>query len=427
MWFFQKLVDICQSNRGRIGAVLLILALLFGIGLHLRLTRVALVAGDADTDPYMILAKEIRANRVMACRQGTYAETDHLRKPPVLPYFLSLFSTHDQRLFSQALISTSLIFFIFILGYLWSGSAAGLLAAAIWTFWGPAVFLSNVIRPEPLFLFFFMAGLILTDYTWARQRYLWAFPAGIFLAVSELTRPVLLPFFCLCLLAQIYFVFLFKKKRLAHALLLAAFLCGLALPVAGYHIKAKSNGFTWVYDRKGVTLLTAALDDGEVHNYLKTRKPAHWEAMNDAQRDHFVIDLFSKKVLAEPEKYIYQAKTRIWNFWTIGFGDWETRLFTPGATFSFFALIGLITLYQKRRRAFVLSFFLFIDFSIMAAVIFQKPRFREVITPWFLVLFALGLVSAFRLLVKWRRKSRYGYSFQNQSYPAGDQNRLERL
>ncbi|MCZ7584006.1 MAG: hypothetical protein M5R36_12070 [Deltaproteobacteria bacterium] len=93
---------------------------------------------------------------------------------------------------------------------------------------------------------------------------------------------------------------------------------------------------------------------------------------------------------------------QIEKFWRDYPYPWETPWLRPNRPFNVAALLGLAFLFGRRKMLFLFSIFLFVDFSLMAALIFEKNRFREVITPWHLPLVVMGFAAPLQWIVRQR-------------------------
>ncbi len=383
----------------RVGAVLVIL---FGIALTLRLDS-ALNTSIEDNDQYLVLSKSIGEHGRMLSNLDL-VEADLLRKPPILPYSIFLLGGRDPFLIFQAIISALLVFPIFFLGAHWTTQKSALVAATVWVFWGPAVKLAGVITPETLFLLPMMLGLLALSKNDETPSLGLGLCAGLCLSLAELTRPVLLPFVSMVFILYAWRLAKEKIRRGETALIFALLVAGFALPILAYQIANKDAGFSYVYDRKGITVLTNLVEGGETFQYIHKIKPPDWNDWTDAQRENFALREFAEKVSESPIRFLRSAIQRIGYFWIRGFGDWEgiqKWLLRPSPVLTILALIGFVALMFKNRSAFKFSAFLIVDFSLMAALVLAKPRFREVATPWLLILGSYGAVAI--LFWLWRQ------------------------
>jgi hypothetical protein len=382
----------------RVGAVLVIL---FGIALTLRLDS-ALNTSVEDNDQYLVLAKSIGEHGRMLSNLDL-TDSDLLRKPPVLPYAIFLLGGRDPFLIFQAIISALLVFPIFFLGAHWATQKSALVAATLWVFWGPAVKLAGVITPETLFLLPMTLGLLALSKNDETPSPGLGLCAGLLLSLAELTRPILLPFVCMVFILYAWRLAKEKYRRGKTALIFALLVAGFALPILAYQVANKDAGFAYVYDRKGITVLTNLVEDGETFQYIHKIKPPDWNNWTDAQRENFALREFADKVSEAPIRFLRSAVKRIGYFWIHGFGDWDgisKWLLRPSPVLTILALIGFIALMFKNRSAFKISAFLIVDFSLMAALVLAKPRFREVATPWLLILASYGVLATLSRL--WR-------------------------
>ena len=388
-----------MNNRARLWT-LLILILFTALGFTMR--WMAANAAEYDrSEQYTILAKSIRDDKVMLFT-AAYVQRDYLRKPPVLPHLLALFRSQRNFFRFLAVLSTLLIPMTYWLGRIWKLETTGLVAACLLAVWGPSIELMSTMHPETLFVFFFLSGLLLLrpPESWTKVALYLA--AGLVFSTAELTRPVLLPF--VVLLGGALFVIGLRRKvggnkRWIAAVLLAV---GFFSPILMYHHRTAQHGFVWVYDRKGVTVLTPLLEDGETFDYIQPLRPDNWHELTDSQREQFVMNLAAKIVQKQPVAVIKKSLVRLSQFWLTGFGRWTAMFPAPHLFLNLFAIIGFAVLFRKNRFAFLISSILFIDFSLMAMVIFTKPRFREVITPWHLLLVGVGITY----ILEWLREKR---------------------
>ncbi|MCZ7584005.1 MAG: hypothetical protein M5R36_12065 [Deltaproteobacteria bacterium] len=268
----------------RAAAVTVAAIALMAAGLFLRLQS-ARQAHEPDKNFHWQLSRSIVQSGEMAGGEA-YVVKDFLRKPPLLPGLLSLWKNPDAYLTTQAVISVATAVPIFFLGYFGGGALVGLVTLALWCFWGPAIVLCGGIYQEPLFGLLFAAGLVAGMLALEKRHVGLIAASGLSLSLAELTRPVLLPFALLVvgLLAVQAVRDRQARKRLAAMTLV--FAAGYFLPVGVYHAARSEHGLTWVYDRKGVTLITATIPDGRAFDFLREHKPENWSDMTDAERDH---------------------------------------------------------------------------------------------------------------------------------------------
>jgi len=387
----------------------LVVIVLFALALAVRWPGAASAKVDPNS-PYSTLAQVIRTLPQAISAEGRTAAEELLwQKPPVLPRVLSWFANQADFFLLQAFLSALLVVPLFLLGRRWDGAPAGLLAAFVWALWGPSVELCREIQPEQLFSLFLVAGLLLLDVQrkgWEAAAYL---VAGLCLALAELTRPVLVPFMAL---AAAYLIarLIAQTDRLSRAAVLVALVIGLALPLAAYHLNRPRGEFAWVYSKKGMTMLTTAAEFEQSSYHIAERQPPNWNQLSEPERENYAFRLFLAKVWLDPVSYASNALNRLYRFWFSGYGSWNTRLFQPSRFDGLLALLGLIVLCRRRSLAFIWSLFLAVDFTVVTIAVFPKPRFRESITAWFLVLVAIGLMTLFRgarsLAGTWKKRRR---------------------
>lgn len=381
-------------------APLYALAAIFLIALQLRLPLM-LTAKPKTYAAYFMLAQSIRHHQGMVYDGEAYTEVSHLRKPPVLPYLLAQFSNYRYFLYAQAFLSALLVAPIFLLGLRWSGRAAGLIAALLWALWGPSLQLAAMIRPETLFLLFFLIGL-LCALRFEESRHWWLTAlAGLAFACAELTRTVLLVF---AVLLTVDFLRRIPtaEHRKRFVLATVALAVGFAAPIGIYHLAKREHGLTWVYDRKGLVLLYSTWEGGmedtelSIKRYIQQVRPDNWEQMTDSQREHFVMGLAWRELMRHPAASAGRASQKVFRFWIGRYGYWKTSWLSPSLLLSLLALVGLLSLRRKNRAGFRWSLFLVLNFTLIAAVTHEKALFREVITPWYLALAAVGVVAVVR-------------------------------
>jgi hypothetical protein len=380
-----------------------LLVMLAAVGVTLRFEAVCTTQVDFDA-AYFLLAEQLRTRGVMVYDGEAYAPESHLRKPPVLPYVLATFPHHDPFRLWQAALSAALLLPIFLLGWRWHSTAAGLVAAGLWTFWGPGIALAGRLRPETMFYLFFLTGLLLLGLGMGPRRAGQRAVAGMALAVAELTRTVLLPFVLLLLAFEAWRLREAGERR-RRAAAWVALAAGFFAPIAGYQLLNLEHGLAWVYDHKGEVMLLAAIhrhaeppyghEPISAAGYFAARKPAGWVTMTDAERERFTVGLALREHFKAPGRFLNRSVDRLREFWLEDFSREPApqRWLGPSAWLSLLALVGFFALRRPRPFAFAVSAFLAIDFSMIAIFLNPKPVYREMVTPWLLTLAAIGAVS----------------------------------
>lgn len=385
--------------------------LLFFPALWLRYEPTGRAPIDKNAAYYM-LSRSIANHEGMVYSDEAYTRVSHTRKPPVLPYTLSRFEDPTEFLRYQAVLSALLIFPLFGLGWYWGGRAAGALAAGLWAFWQPSVVLACKLRPETIHNLFFLAGLLCLPVARSNRGRFWAAAAGLSFGLAELTRPVLTIFLAF-LIGEWVLQLRNPAKRRRTAAALAAFIICLSTPLLIYQVIQNKHGFSYVYDHKGFVMLMAALDEGEstprgvAQSFLGEHKPDDWESLTDAERDHFVTRLTWQVVQEHPWRTIKNVGMRIMSYWFGKFGEnrWNIErlrlsswLIEPNAGLTLLALIGIIFIFSANPPIFRYSLYFLVNFSAMAAAIHTRPIFREVMTPWLLVMVGIGTAGIGRWL-----------------------------
>ena len=353
-------------------------------------------AGIDQHNQYVILANSIKDRGEMVYDCSLFAKPDYLRKPPVLPYAMSLFKNPHNYMLVQAILSALLVVPIFFLGFRWFNSAAGLVAAGLWAFWGPAIVLVGYLNQETLHSLFFLLALLALDISDEKGKWPFFLLVGLFLAMAELTRPVLAPFFVCLLLFRLFWLAV-SQKKMAQLFLVLALLLGYLIPILPYQYAKREHGFSYVYDRKAVIMLMATLEQPLVYQYIDEHKPDEWDEMSDGEREQFIFGLFWQRVKENPKNFVTQIIDHEHDFWFAHNGSWPTVYPQPWEWLTFLAIFGLIFLWFQKKQAFIYSLFLTFDFSLMAGVVHKKPRyfprFFEVAAPWFLILAAIGMIG----------------------------------
>ncbi|MCZ7583117.1 MAG: hypothetical protein M5R36_07155 [Deltaproteobacteria bacterium] len=349
---------------------------------------------------YTIVADSLRREQMINVSVDALRSPSYVRKPPLYPMMMALSPRPEVFYALQIAASSLFVLAVFHLGRLWRGTAQGLLAAIGWTFWGPAVAFASHPRPENLFWWGLVGALIFLTADDRGLSPARAFLAGACVAAAELTRTVLMPFGLSAALALLLLQKTQRGRKCARNA--GIFLLGLLVPTTAYAYVMAPVGSGMMWDGMGQMLLSAALDeggrtpDGSSVEYVERHKPPDWDRMSSVEQDRAVMGMAWNVLRANKGSSAVLAARKVWRFWfskDYGF-SWDVPIawIKPSPVLSIFAVVGLAVLMVKRSPAFWWSVLLTMNFSLMAIVVEEKSKFRESMTPWYLVLAAIGMV-----------------------------------
>lgn len=184
-------VSMQQDNRIRALALLLVLGAVVRIGL------IFLFEGQK---PEIVDAQDYDGLAVRLVETGRYEDASGnltSLRPPLYPYIVSrIYHTFGLENYTavriaQAILSLCTLLLVYQLGKELYDSNIGLLAAAAYGFYPSLLGMNNLILSEGLFIFFFVAAMLLTVRL-LRQPTIWAaLGIGVCLALGALTRSIL--------------------------------------------------------------------------------------------------------------------------------------------------------------------------------------------------------------------------------------------
>jgi 4-amino-4-deoxy-L-arabinose transferase-like glycosyltransferase len=394
-----------------------VLAGLFALALLARGAYMVLVAGLDSPPTYDGLRYDSFAMRILAGKGYSTALGPTASKPPLYPFFVAgsywLFGPRNVAALRllQATLDALTCVLVYFLGKSLAGSGVGLLAAAGAALYPLSLYMSAILYPETLFLFLFVAWLVLFLRMVKNGRGWMALAGGVLFGLCMLARPsvaILLP------LAMV--VPFFRQKgdrawRLALVFLAATVAAILPWSIRNYlafhelvPLTTEGGGVFWSANNPltdgGAIIPSAATWPGDDYPDLKW---SGWSSLGEAASSRKFLGAGLQWIETHPGDFLALVPRKLGRLWTPASftthserqsGRLAALLWVPYLPFLLLVLAGIAGS-VGRWRDWSLLYGVILSTCLAAAVFAGGTRYSVPMVPALLVFCAAGLVVLF--------------------------------
>jgi len=335
-------------------------------------------------------------------------------RPPLYPFFLSLFYGFGCSLITiriiQAIISSFTVLLIYITGKEIFDEKVGFISAVISVFYPFFIFYTGFLLTETLFIFLIVLTIYFYILTLKSGRYKikYLIQCGIHSGLGSLCRPTMEPFFLIFLL----FLLMAKedfKVKIKKILISSLFFILTLSPwiIRNYVIFKKFIPATtmggWVFwegnNPKSV---------GGPCSYF----PKDILKMEETKRDSYLYNLAIEEIKKNPKRFIWLLYNKFKRFWNItpNASQFQKPLYRIISVLSFglllpFFIIGFFLSLKKKKGLIIHT--LIIYFTIFHMIFLASIRYRVVIEPFYIIFAVYGFSHILTASVKLLSSSKF--------------------
>ena len=372
-------------------------------------------------DSYISIAGNLAQGRGFVDNQSNFGVPDSTRRPPLVPFVLSIFFRCSGKIDSlagffvfQSLIGAITALLVALLGWKLSNSlGVYLFLVPVYSFWAPAMGLAPCVMTETTFIFLFCSACLVLVEAFRKVSWTYFAAAGLLVGLASLARPILYPLYFLLAAA---WPWLFakkakvsaKQKGIAAALFFAAL---LAVIFPWIQRNTNINGrFTLITSSVGLNLVMENSPASRPQMWIQLQEEAapggELSEIDETTRDWRLLDRAFGFIRQDPGRFAGQMIDRLIhvfnnsndNFPELRFNvQWSTK-------WVFFLVIGLVVLFSTSFSQGLLMLLFELNFIAVYCLTYFEARFRETVMPVHLVLACIGGAYIIRKICEYRKR-----------------------
>jgi 4-amino-4-deoxy-L-arabinose transferase-like glycosyltransferase len=390
-------------------ALLLIVGIAFAVRIAYSLfLGIAREPGPPSSDAaeYSLTAWNLaQGNGFRAHEPGKEGEVLSAYYPPGAPVFYAMLyfifgKNYAVVRIAQCLISAASVILLFLLARAVVNERAAWVAAVAFAFYPGAIYFSDQLLTETLYMFFLILFLLLCVTRFApHPSWKTALISGIVMGITALIRPTILPFVPFFVLWGLYVLKGFRAKCLVFLAVAAAYAVLLPWSFRNYYQMHRFMLFeprTWTEFIGGNNQVVATDPKYAGYGIWYTLVPG-WEhkfdGLTQVEREKLAKQLAFQWMSENKDKWGYLLRSKFIRFWS-PFLHQENRLNRAlmllgwGTVLVFFIPAAFVTLIKwTRERHPGIIIHLLVASTLITALIFAAlPRYRYPIEPFCIIL-----------------------------------------